>query len=474
VNTRGKHLILGIVFAALALAALRDLNRLGPALPWRTMDEFADFYCAGAALDDRASPYTYEPLHACEHRVNRGESFRGLLFRSNSTVAVPAPLPAYDFLPFKALSRLPFSLARTIDAVAILMAVGLCVVILTALGLPWELCAAALVLSVGYVELNTGQIIPFALVALALCGLALARGRHALAGVCAASTLIEPAAGLPVVAAVLLFVPRARWATLAALSVLLALALYVVGWHTLLTYVSRVIPAQADSELHFPFQYSLTYVLAYFHTPDAVARSAGALSSLVFWAAGLIVGVRASAALRRPELLVFLPALCSTIAGSYLHQEELCFALPALLVLAIHARGAAQIISAAALCALSIPWILVWGSKQLFFASIFVCAVIVLRLRIDLRLALGLLCVIAAMIYAFELHPPRLPVPVASPQPLAPDALVQDEWRQYAEARRSNDWLWLAIKLPTWGALVASFAIGALHRVKQLPDSTAF
>ena len=66
------------------LAAARDLTRLGNALPWRTMDEFADFYCAGSALDERASPYTYEPLRTCEHRVNVGDSFRGRLFAEQS------------------------------------------------------------------------------------------------------------------------------------------------------------------------------------------------------------------------------------------------------------------------------------------------------------------------------------------------------------------------------------------------------
>ena len=76
--------------------------------------------------------------------------------------------------------------------------------------------------------------------------------------------------------------------------------------------------------------------------------------------------------------------------------------------------GRMRIAAAFTLCVLSIPWILVWGSKQLFLASLFVCAVILLRLRLDSRIAFGSLCVIAAAIYAFELHPPHLPVPRAA------------------------------------------------------------
>jgi len=43
--------VLIVALALLAIAALRDFVRLGDALPWRQLYDFADFYCAGAALD---------------------------------------------------------------------------------------------------------------------------------------------------------------------------------------------------------------------------------------------------------------------------------------------------------------------------------------------------------------------------------------------------------------------------------------
>jgi hypothetical protein len=451
-----RRLIIVILLSLLAAAALRDLARLGPGLPWHRMDDFPDFYCAGKVLSAKSTPYTYEPLRTCEHRVNIGDTFRAQLFASNATVAIPAPLPPFDFVPLIALARLPFPQARLIDAVAIVVSVGICIAALGALRVPWELSAATLALSTAYTELNTGQIVPFALLMLVLCGVALSFRRDALAGVLAALTAIEPAAGAPVILAVLLFVPRARAATLLTLAALTAISVALVGLPSLEAYVARVVPAQAASEVRFPFQYSLTYALTYFGVPPGAARVAGAASYLAMLAIGLLIGPKVVSRLNRRELFVFVPALCSTIAGTYVHQEELCFALPALLILAVSAQGTARTVLGLALCAISIPWILVWGEKQLFLASIFACAVILLRLQADLRAAFASLCLIALAIYAFELHPPHLSVPPPSTRVYAATALVQDEWRDYADARSTSDPLWLAIKLPTWAGLLAA------------------
>lgn len=461
-TTQRRRLVIGLVMALLVVAAVRDFSRLGEALPWRTMDEFPDFYCAGWGIDRRLSPYTYEPIHTCEHRLNVGNSFRARLFESNPSVAVPAPQPPFDFAPFTALARLPFAQARLIDAISILLSVGLCVIALADLGVPWQLSAAALALSTAYVELNTAQIVPFSLLALVLCGLALARKADTLAGIAAGFTAIEPTAGVPVVLAMLIFVPRSRAAVAATLFVLTICSIAFVGPRGLLEYVTAVLPAHAASEPHFPFQYSFAYALAYFGIAPAAARAGGAISYLALLAVGLALAPRASAALRRRELLVFVPALCSVIGGAFLHQEELCFALPAMLTLAVVTAGRTRVAMAFILCVLAIPWIPIWGAKQLFLAGLFVCAVILLRLRIDGRAALGFLCVVAAVIYAFELHPPHLPVPIAAAQrSYAPSELVQREWRDYTEARSTSDPLWFAIKLPTWAALFAGLAVAA-------------
>ena len=458
---RYRRFVLVLLLLALSVAAVRDFSRLGAALPWRTMDEFADFYCAGLAFDRGASPYTYEPLHGCEHRINTGPSFRGKLFAGNPAIAVPAPQPPYDFVPFMALARANLPVARAIDATAIVLAVALSAIALSAIGVPLALAVAVFALSTGYVELNTAQIAPFALLALVLCGLALERGRDQLAGVLAALTAIEPIAGLPVVVATFLFVPRARWALGTALAGLLALACAIAGPKGLLEYVVAVLPAHSQSELLFPFQYSLTSALATLGVPSAAARVAGAASYLLLLAAALIIAPRANARLRRRALIVFVPALCCVIGGTFLHQEELCFAIPAVTLLAWETTGRQRTIATTALCLLAVPWIGVWGAKQLLLASLLVVATILVQLRLELRASLIAFFAIAVAIYCFELAPPKLPVPAAMPAIYAAGELVSLEWRDYTALRSTHDPLWFAIKVPTWGALLASLAIAA-------------
>ena len=75
---RGRRLgafLLLVALGLLAIAALRDFARLGDALPWNELYDFADFYCAGSAIDRGADPYRYEPLHRCEHAVNGSQAF---------------------------------------------------------------------------------------------------------------------------------------------------------------------------------------------------------------------------------------------------------------------------------------------------------------------------------------------------------------------------------------------------------------
>jgi hypothetical protein len=461
VTQRARNVVAAVLLAVLGLAALRDASRLGEAAPWTTMDDFPDFYCAGWVVAARGNPYLYEPLRACEHRVNTQDTFRGRLFRSDPAIAIPAPLPAYDFLPLAAIARLPAGAARVVAALAIVASVVLCAVALAGLGIPLELGAAALLLSTGYVELNTGQIVPFALLALILCGLALARGRDTLAGALAVLCAIEPVVGLPVTLAVLAFVPRARVTAAATATVLAVSALAAVGPAALLQYGLHVVPAQAASEIHFPFQYSLTYALAHQGIPPAAARVAGSVSYLLLLALGLWLAPRAARGAGRRELLVFIPALACVIGGPYVHQEELCFALPALLVLAVHARGPARTAFAVALCVLAVPWIAVWGLKQLFLAALFCSTLILWRLRIRAVPACTALLAIALTVYAFELRPPHLPVPSAPARSFSATELVQEEWGVYAEQRSTADPLWFAIKLPAWAALLAAFALAA-------------
>jgi hypothetical protein len=451
-----RKLLVILAFAVLAVGAAHDLLRLGDALPWRVMmNDFVDFYCAGQAIGEKQNPYTYEPMHACEHRLVETDAFR-----LNPSYAIPAPQPPYDFPPFVLLAKMEYAQARLVGAIAIVAAVLLAALGLTRLRVPFDVALLALALPAGYVQINAGQIVPFELLFVILTGVALSARRDVLAGVCAALTTIEPNVGLFVCAAVFLFVPRARWTLAIAAPVLASVGLMVVGPGVFLQYFAHVLPAQAAAEVEFPFQYSLTWAVHYLGVPAGIAQALGTASLVAMLLFALRAAPRVARALDRRELLVFLPAACAVIAGSYVHAAELCFAIPAALVFATTLTGGLKTVSAAALCALTIPWLLVWGIKKLFLASLLVCAVLLVRLQIQPLVTIGLLTGFAGTMYAFELFPPHLTSPLQIVQRMySASDLIQVELQNYTEQLQTHDFGWFAIKLPSWAALAGLLAV---------------
>ncbi len=444
--------VLLVALAILAIAALRDFARLGEALPWRQLYDFADFYCAGAALDRGADPYRYEPLHRCEHAVNLTPAYR-----DDPRRVVPAPLPPYDFPPFMLAAQTNFTFARGLAAGAIVVAVVLSMVGLALCAVPFDVAALALVLPAGYVLLNAGQVVPFALVALVFCGVALARRRDRLAGVLAALTLAEPHLGLPVCVAVLWWRPRSRASLVAAGFVLASVGALIVGVAGLTEYVTRVLPAQAEAETSYVYQYGLTYVLHALGLPPGPSLPAGDLSYAVMLALGVWLGRRVAERLGRPELIAYVPGACSIIAGPYVHMVDLAFAVPATAVLATVLRGGARNLAVVALCLLAVPWIPVWIAKKLFLAALFVVAVLLARLRAGPAVSIGTFIGIAAIIYLLELVPPA-PLVATTIGSFAPSDLAQDAWRAYVAQLPSPAPAWLFVKLPTWIALASLLA----------------
>lgn len=453
---RASRAILVVALGLLALAALRDVVRLGDALPWRQLYDFADFYCAGDAIDRGADPYRYEPLRACEHVVSGNAALR-----ADARRVVPAPLPPYDFPPFMLAARLGFPTARAIDAAAIVVAVIVAIWGLSLVAVPLDVAALALVLPAGFVLLNAGQIVPFALVALVFCGVALARHREQAAGILAALTLLEPHLGVPVCVAMIWWVGRARTGLVATVLVMGILGAAIAGIGGAAEYLARVLPAQAAAETGYVYQYSLTYLLRMLGAPDGPALVAGELSYAAMLALGVWLGRRVAARLERPELLAYLPAACSIIAGPYVHMVDVAFAIPAALVLAGALRGRARNLAVVALCLLAVPWIVVWITKKLFLATLFVVALLLVRLRADRAVSLGTFAAIALGIYLLELVPPAALVAV-TPGVFTTSDLAQAAWGAYVGQLGASSVTWLIVKFPTWaalgGLLGASFA----------------
>ncbi|HET6274932.1 MAG TPA: hypothetical protein VFE16_03195 [Candidatus Cybelea sp.] len=445
--------VLLVALALLAIAAIRDVARLGDALPWHQMYDFADFYCAGTALDRGADPYRYEPLHGCEHRVNTGDAYR-----TDARRVIPAPLPPYDFPPLALAARLSFSTARNLDALLIVLAIVAVVAGLVLTGVSLDVASLALVLPAGFVLLAAGQVVPFALVALVFTGLALARGRAPLAGIVAALTVIEPHLGLPVCAALFCWVPRSRIALTATLLVLSGIGVLTVGVTGIAEYLRSVLPAQAAAETTYAYQYSLTYLLRTLGVPASAALPIGELSYLILLLAGVWLGGRTARALRRPELVAYVAGACSVIAGPYVHMVDLPFAIPAALVFACRLTGRPQQVAVAALVMLAIPWIPVWIVKKLFLATLFVVAALLVRLRAGVGFSIVAFAAVTLAIYFLELAPPA-PLTATTSGNFLPSDLAQSAWAAYVAALGSPSLTWLAVKIPSWAALCALIAV---------------
>ncbi len=387
----------------------------------------------------------------------------GAAYRNDPNRAVPAPLPPYDFPPFVLAARLGFPAARTVAAIAIVLAIAAAVWALSLCAIPLEVAALALVLPAGYVLLNAGQVVPFALLALACCGAAMARGRERAAGVAAALTLVEPHLGLPVCAAMLLWVSRARVPLIGTGLLFAFAAAATTGLAGIAEYLARVLPAQAAAEAGYVYQYSLTYVLVTFGAPHAVALVLGDVSYAAALALGVWLGGRAAVRLRRPELVAFIPAACSVIGGPYVHMVDLAFAIPAALALTVSLQGRARDAAVIALCLLAVPWIPVWIAKKLFLATLLVVAALLLRLRPGVAVAFATFAAIAVAIYLLELFPPA-PF-AATTAAVAANALAQTAWADYV-AQLAGSPAWFAVKLPTWIALagIVAATLAALRR----------
>lgn len=458
--------ILIVALALLAIAAIRDFARLGDALPWHKLYDFADFYCAGTALDKGADPYRYEPLHTCEHRVNASDAYRG-----DPSRVVPAPLPPYDLPPLALMARLNFVTARTLGATFIVLAVATAVAGLALAGVPVEVAALALLLPAGFVLLAAGQVVPFALTALVFTGLGLARGRSPLAGIFAGLTLVEPHLGLPVCAALFCWVPRARIALVATVTALAGIGVLTVGVARIGEYFANVLPGQAAAEASYAYQYSLTYLLRMAGLPASAALLAGEISYAVMLICGVWSGGRAAEALRRPELIAFVPGAFSVIAGPYVHMVDLPFAVPAALVFASALRGRPRQVAVTALVLLAIPWIPVWIAKKLFLTTLFVVAVLLTRLRAGVAFSIAIFSGVAVVVYLLELSPPAA-LTAITPGTFRPADFAQSAWAAYVAALGSQSFTWLAVKVPTWAALcaVAGVALAAARAPRKLFD----
>jgi hypothetical protein len=287
--------------------------------------DFREFYCAGDAILQHEDPYRVEPLRTCIHRVQPAADANWLV--------TPAPLPGYTLALFSAFAKLPFPLAQLLWE-ALLVACVLVASLALAELTGWSslLVSLCLIPTVGLLNLAYGEFTPIVVGALCVGALALERGSPRFAAVCAGVAMIEPHIGLPALAALVLFVPRARSWAFGSTGALAAISILGTGLVGNLEYFRSVLPLQALAEVAANDQYSLTRVITLLGASPSTALLAGSVSYVVMVAVGITLAARLRS--RRLAYVLLLPPAAAALGGSFIHDVQIATALPAALLLA--------------------------------------------------------------------------------------------------------------------------------------------
>jgi len=313
--------------------------------------DFRAFYCAGAVVREHANPYRTEPLHSCQQ--TRTDGYYAAFSRA---VALPAPLPGYDFALFAPLSQLSFSAAKAVWNVILVAAIAVAIIALVRLsGLPTLTVFVALWLCLVYPSIEYGEIIPIAIAAICLAAVFARQNRWTAAAVAAAVAMVEPHLGLPVCVVLALWAPRTR-ITLAVCGLVLA----ILAWATLglaqnVEYFRTVLPLHALSELGSDAQLSVSVLLHYLGFGDILAVRLGGL----WYLAMIVTAAFASRALVRSfsdrAFFVTVPAAFAVVGGAFIHVTDMVAAVP-LAMLAYKRFPQHRPAISLALILLALPW----------------------------------------------------------------------------------------------------------------------
>ena len=403
-------------------------------------DAFIDLrpmYCAGAAVLEHADPYAVEPLRSCEIA-------RGL---NPPSGVMPAPVPGYVLAPFAVLARLPYEIVLISWIIAALGAL-IAIVMLTARLAGLSALAPMLLLfwPVGYFPINLGQLSIVGTLGIVLAAFAAQRRRWRLAAVGAMLALVQPQLGLPIIVVSALFFTKARKALLVGVVVLVVLSVATVGANGTLRYLTVELPRHAASEAHWPYQMSLTWILAYNRASESVAVTAGSLSTLVLLAIAVYVAWRFHRA-GMDDVAILSAGGCGALFGSFIHGQQMESILPLAIVLTARARFAA-FVPAFATVLLSVAWAPIAGSVLKRGETILQNVGVLVGIFVNLttrsserRQAIpafagavtiaAVLCVWAWFLPAFD-PPPHLS-PAATARITASGPLASDQWKTFAD-----------------------------------------
>jgi hypothetical protein len=438
--------------------------------PGGLLRDFNAFYCAGHVLAAGADPYRAEPLGACE-RIARPAP----LLATDPGWVMPAPLPPYALWPFRALAELPYEAAALLWTAFGILAVAVAVVAMRRLtGLPLAPLVAVFALGDGYASLCLGQVAPFAVAAIAVAALLLARNRDELAACAAGVAMLEPHIGLPVCASLFVWRSRTRLPLLAIGALCAGASLAAVGIPTSLEYLRDVLPAHAASEIANEKQFSLTYALHRLAVPDAIALRAGEVWYLAAVVAGISAAGRLAQRYCNAAVIAVVPPALAVLGGPFVHVVQIAAALPAALVLYPYAAPRAQRLLGWALVALAIPWVQFANLGLIFVALAALAAAFLARTFIDARPATALTAAVAAIAFLMVAIASVHTIPDASAALAAhydPTALAETSWTLYVRTiGTANAGAFDFAKIPTVAALatLAYVTLAASFRTTEM------
>ena len=433
------------LFAAAWLFATRSSFR-----PTAFGYDFVAFYCGASVAASGADPYRVEPLRSCEHR-------NGRQFRSDSKLVVPAPLPGYAFALLEPFARLPYPVALLLWTALSIAAYAVCVVTLVRLtGLSPPIVVAATVLSLGYVSISLGQLVPIALAALSLAARAAERERWFAAAAWCALTAIEPQLALPAGLALFLSRPASRVPLALAACGLAVLSVITLGIATNVEYATRVLHAQVAAEIASSDQLSPLAIAYRVGLDPAAAASLGNLAYLLAAALGVAFAIAVERRNGSRAALLLIPPAIALLGMPYIHPHHLAAAIPAALLLAGKTEWKAPAI--VAIFCLAIPWVASYDLTPLFPIAGLAVATLAAGLvaATPLRAVAAGCATFALMFGAQSLRVIPVPPPSSAYTTVGANDLAQSSWNVLVGASfRGDTTLLMIFAIPAWTALVA-------------------
>lgn len=427
--------------------------------------DFQAFYCASQAVAHHANPYLNEPLHDCEMRTSPA------FFGTYANVTVPAPLPPYALVLLMPFALAPYAIAKVLWTLLLSGCIILIPVLIAKLArVPLWVAAAASVVAVAGTTMLQLALAPLPIALLCLCALLVRERRWNLAAVCAVLAMMEPHVALPADLALFLFIPALRWRLALGGFALGGISLVASGPATLAWYFTSLLPAHALSELNNLGQFSLTTLLYHAGIPGSIALRAGSLQ----YALMVIIGIWGGRELARRfgdgAYLVFVPAACSVIGGSFIHLSEIAIAIPLACMLA---QRLGTSFAWAALVMVAIPWESIFNWAFLApFAGISLLWLIWYRWRpMPLILLLG---AFAMMLVDIRLHAVAVSeFMIVHPEsariaPVLPSASSDITWAAFNALSTGGPFWWVekSLTLVALGLLLAIIA-GIFRRPAQ-------